>query len=416
MKPEGIEANMQMENDDILKKRFWIAQKLVFRLLSTIQFGKLTIIDATGHHVFGGGAALESHSVVIKINDMRFYKRLLVYGTMGVADSYFDGEWDVDNLTCLFEIVIRNTELFDKIQGPIAKILNYLLRVFGMFNKNDIARSKQNILAHYDLGNEFFKLFLDSTMMYSCALYEPESISLEQASLRKLEAICEQLQLKPTDNVLEIGTGWGGFALYASRKYGCKVTTTTISDKQYAYVKRQIEHLGMQNRVELLNQDYRQLKGRFDKLVSIEMIEAVGYEYFDVFFKQCNALLKPGGLFFLQAITVNEQSYEQAKKEIDFIKKYIFPGGCVPSVNVISNCIASQTQMQLLHIRDIGKHYATTLFDWLHRFNQQVDQVKELGFSDHFIRMWRYYLCYCQAGFKQAFISDIHCLWRKSIW
>lgn len=405
-----------MRENVIKKKGFWITQKLVFKLLlSKIQFGKLTIIDTTGYHVFSGGVGLDTHSAVIKINDMHFYKRLLIYGSVGVAESYMDGEWDAEDLTRLFEIVIKNTVIFNKMEVPTTKIMNYLLRIFGMFKKNDIARSKQNILAHYDLGNEFFKLFLDPTMMYSCALYEPERISLEQASLRKLKVICDQLQLRPTDHVLEIGTGWGGFAIYASRKYGCKVTTTTISDKQYSYVKREIEHLGLQNRIELLNQDYRQLNGQFDKLVSIEMIEAVGYEYFDVFFKKCNALLKPGGLFFLQAITINDQSYETSKKEVDFVKKYIFPGGCLPSVCLISNCIANQTQMQLLQMSDIGQHYETTLLDWLHRFNQHIDQVKELGFSEHFIRMWRYYLCYCAAGFKQAYISDVHCVWRKRI-
>lgn len=404
---------MEANNEISMKKQAWIAQKIVLRLLSKIKFGKIILTDANGNHEFTGTTGLDTHAVTVKINNMEFYNRVIFQGSNGAAESYIDGEWDVNDLTKLIEIVIHNTELFRKIDGLIARILEFIPRMAGVFRKNDISHAKQNILAHYDLGNDFFKLFLDPAMMYSCALYEPPHISLEQASIKKLETICQQLQLKPTDHILEIGTGWGGFAIYAARKYGCKITTTTISDKQYAHVKREIEHLGLQNRIELINQDYRQLSGQFDKLVSIEMIEAVGYKYFNTFFHQCNALLKPGGLFFLQAITINDQSYEAAKSEIDFIKKYIFPGGCLPSIDVISHCVATQTQMQLVQMRDIGRHYATTLHEWLRRFNQHITEIREQGFSEQFIRMWRYYFCYCAAGFRQGHIGDIHALWRK---
>lgn len=404
---------MEINEGIVSGKHTWITQKLFFRLLAKIQYGKLTVTDGTGRYTFSGASDSATFSTNIKINDTRAYKRILMHGTLGAAESYMEGEWDVDDLTILIEIVIKNTEIFKKLDGLIAKSLHSLLRLASVYKKNNLINAKKNIIAHYDLGNDFFKLFLDPSMMYSCALYEPERISLEQASLKKLETICQQLQLRPTDHLLEIGTGWGGLAIYAARKYGCKVTTTTISDKQYVYVKREIEHLGLTNRIALLNQDYRELSGQFDKIVSIEMIEAVGHQYFDIFFKQCNNLLKAGGLFFLQAITMNDQSYERAKDEIDFIKKYIFPGGCLPSVNIISHCIANYTQMQLLQFRDIGKHYATTLLDWLRRFNQNIDVVKQQGFSDPFVRMWRFYLCYCAAGFKQAYISDIHALWRK---
>jgi cyclopropane-fatty-acyl-phospholipid synthase len=396
-----------------ISKRLRITQRIFFKLLAKIQFGKITISDSSGTAVFSGIEGSDTHHVHVTINQMQAYKKILFHGSTGASESYMHHEWDVDDLIKLIEIVIKNEEIFANIEGPFVKIFNYLQRCIGAQRENDITKAKQNIIAHYDLGNDFFKLFLDPSMMYSCALYEPERISLEQASMKKLETICQQLQLKPTDHVLEIGTGWGGFAIYAARKYGCKITTTTISDKQYAYVKREIEHLGLQNRIELLNQDYRQLSGQYDKLVSIEMIEAIGSKYFDVYFRQCNNLLKPNGLFFLQAITINDQAYLQARDRIDFIKKYIFPGGCLPSINVISNCIANHTQMQLLFMRDIGKHYATTLIDWLRKFDQHVAQVKDQGFSEQFIRMWRFYFCYCAAGFKQSYISDIHALWRK---
>jgi len=404
---------MGNNHEIVLSKQLWVTQKLVFRLLSKIQYGRLSITDASGCHVFSGPSGVHTHTVHIKIHGMQTYRNILFNGSVGAAESYMESDWDVDDLIKLVEIVIKNKEIFEKIEGPIVKTINYFLRLVGTDHKNDIIGAKKNSVAHYDLGNDFFKLFLDPSMMYSCALYEPERISLEQASIKKLETICQQLQLRPADHILEIGTGWGGFAIYAARKHGCKVTTTTISDKQYAYVRREINHLGLQNRIELLNQDYRELSGQYDKLVSIEMIEAVGHPYFDTFFQQCNALLKPGGLLFLQAITINDQAYQRAKNKMDFIKKYIFPGGCLPSINVISNSIANQTQLQLLQIRDIGQHYAITLFDWLRRFNQHAQQIKAQGFSEQFIRMWRFYLCYCAAGFRQAYISDIHALWRK---
>lgn len=403
-----------MEAQIAMNKGSWLSQKILFKLLSKIQFGKLVIIDADGSHTFTGTEGVDTHIVNMNINHMRFYKRIFFNGSVGAAESYMDADWDADDLTKLIEIIIRNKMLFYKIDGLVSRLLNAFQYISALFRKNDIVNAKKNILAHYDLGNDFFKLFLDPSMMYSCALYEPERISLEQASIKKLETICQQLQLKPTDHVLEIGTGWGGFAIFAARKYGCKVTTTTISDKQYEYVKHEIEHLGLQNRIELIQQDYRQLTGQFDKLVSIEMIEAIGYKNFDNFFRQCNALLKPGGLFFLQAITINDQSYESAKNEQDFIKQYIFPGGCLPSINIISDCIARQTQMQLLQMRDIGKHYVWTLLDWLRRFDQHILQIREKGFSEKFIRMWRFYFCYCAAGFRQAHISDIHAVWRKN--
>jgi len=249
--------------------------------------------------------------------------------------------------------------------------------------------------------------------MYSCALYEPSDICLDEAAKKKIDKICDKLELKAGDHVLEIGSGWGGFALYAAMKYGCKITTTTVSEKQYAFVKEKIKQLGLENQIELLNLDYRNLSGQYDKVVSIEMIEAVGHKFFELFFYKCNHLLKPGGLFFLQAIVINDQAYEAAKNEIDFIKKYIFPGGCLPSVCSISKSIASQTKMQLISLEDIGTHYVSTLNDWQHKLLTNEEAILAQGFAENFIRMWQFYFCYSAAGFESNYISNIHALWRK---
>jgi cyclopropane-fatty-acyl-phospholipid synthase len=402
-------------NEKILKSsKFLWAQKFIFKLLSKIQYGQLTIRDAKGIHVFKGSAGLTTHVVSIDIHNAKVYKKVLLNGSLAAGETYVEGYWDVDNLTKFIEIIIKNTEIFAKIDGNFAKFSNLMIRFAQTFKNNNISQIKKNIIAHYDLGNEFFSQFLDPTMMYSCAIFEPEDITLVKAAAQKIDIICQQLQLQASDHLLEIGTGWGGLAIYAAKQYGCKVTTTTISDKQYVYVRKQIESMGLQDKIELLNIDYRQLNGKYDKLVSIEMIEAIGYKNYDIFFRQCNNLIKQDGLFFLQTILINDQAYPRAKKEVDFIKKYIFPGGCLPSMGVISQSIAKNTPLQLIHLRDIGKHYSTTLHAWLNDFNAHVSQIKRQGFSEKFIRTWRYYFCYCAAGFNQTYITNIQALWRKN--
>lgn len=396
-------------------RRMSLSQKIVFKLLSQIQYGQITLHDGKTCVIFSGKEAIESHAVTIHIKHACAYKTFLFEGTVGAGKSYIKGDWDTDNLSKLFEIFIKNTHLFDRMESPSAKILIFLRHLANKLRPNNIRRAKQNILNHYDLGNQFFQLILDPTMMYSCALYESENTTQEQASKKKLMTICEHLQLQASDHILEIGTGWGGFAIFAAREFGCKVTTTTISNKQYAYVKTEIERLGLQNQIELLNIDYRELSGQYDKLVSIEMIEAVGYKYFDTFFHQCNKLIKSGGLFFLQAIVINDQKYKTAKKEIDFIKQYIFPGGCLPSIHSIFESIATQTQMQLIHLHDIGKHYVKTLNDWHHKLMTNKEAIKQHNFNEKFIRMWQFYFCYSAVGFKTCHISDVQVLWRKRI-
>lgn len=390
-----------------------LSKKIILKLLEKIEHGKIVINDRDETFTFTGRMESPDDVVIINIRRPSAYSKIVFGGSVGAGKSFIDGDWDTNILPKLIEIFIKNPNLFNTIESPLSRVVNFIYSGFLKIFKNNIKRAKENILAHYDLGNDFFNLFLDKSMMYSCALYEPNNISLEEASELKLKAICTQLELKPSDHLLEIGSGWGGFAIYAAQHYGCKITTTTISDKQFSYVKNKVSSLGLQNQIEVLNVDYRHLKGQYDKIVSIEMIEAVGYQYFDVYFRICNDLLKPNGLFFLQAITINDQAYTKAKKHIDFIKKYIFPGGCLPSVHAISSSIATKTNFQLQHFKDIGKHYVKTLKDWQSHLDANRDSIYALGFTDEFIRMWQFYFSYCIAGFDTGYISDIHALWRK---
>jgi cyclopropane-fatty-acyl-phospholipid synthase len=396
-----------------LRNKSSLSQNILFKILRNIRFGKITLIECDQQNVFLGQEGIHTHDVTVVVKDKRFFKQLLLTGTNGAADSYIQGQWETNQLTQLIEIILINDNLFQGIDNPFAIYLGRLVNFFSAVQKNYKKTAKKNILAHYDLGNDFFQLFLDKSMMYSCAVYPSENSSLEEASNYKLKQIAQSLQLSPDDHLLEIGTGWGGFAIFAAREYGCKVTTTTISDHQFAYVTDKIQQLGLQQQITVLNKDYRELQGKYDKLVSIEMIEAVGHHFLEVFFKKCNALVKPGGLFFLQAITINDQAYHKAKNEMDFIKRYIFPGGCLPSLEIITHCITRYTKMQLLSLQDIGEHYAVTLMDWRERFYAALAAIQSLGFSDAFIRTWDLYFCYCAAGFRQRYISNVHALWQR---
>ncbi len=389
------------------------SKSIIFKLLRKLKKGKIIINDSGQTMTFSGLVENPNDVAIINIQRPSAYRKILFGGSIGAGKSFIDGDWDTDNLVKVIDIFIKNRELFESIDSPISRSIYFIYNLYSKMFKNNIKRAKENIIAHYDLGNDFFKLFLDPSMMYSCALYEPEEISLDEASLTKIQTICTHLDLKPTDHLLEIGSGWGGFAIYAAKHYGCKITTTTISDKQYVYVKEKISKLGLEHQVEVVNIDYRNLSGNYDKIVSIEMIEAVGHQYFDQYFNTCNKLLKPNGLFFLQAIVINDQAYSAAKNQVDFIKKYIFPGGCLPSVHAISSSISTQTNLQLTHFRDIGTHYVKTLEDWQKRLLENLDTIYAQGFSEEFLRMWRFYFSYCIAGFASSYISDIHAVWRK---
>ncbi|ENX60103.1 MULTISPECIES: SAM-dependent methyltransferase [Acinetobacter] len=335
-------------------------------------------------------------------------------GVLGAAEGYIRGYWSSENLVELIQILARNRDVLDKInQNLISQASQLLLKAWYRSRKNSLAGSRKNIAEHYDLSNEFFKLFLDSSMMYSSAVYKHKEMTLEQASDYKKELICQKLQLKPMDHLVEIGSGWGGFAVYAAQHYGCKVTTITISQAQYNEAIQRVANAGLSHRVNVQLKDYRLLEGKFDKLVSIEMIEAVGEQYLSNYFNQCRTLLKPNGLGLIQAITIEDARYKKALHSVDYIKRYIFPGSFIPSISVLTQA-ASEQKLRLKHLEDIGQSYAETIHQWRERFLNAKAQVLALGFDENFIRMWDFYLCYCEGGFKEGVISDVQLLFEAS--
>ena len=387
-----------------------LAKKGLLNKLSQLKTGQIILYDQGQHYPFGQEGSL---SATVHVNNPAFYSKVVTQGSLGIAKAYIDGDWHTDNLTTLIRIMIQNEQAMSKLDPLYTKLPQFFWDILAKIKRNTITRSREHIHAHYDLVNDFFQTFLDETLLYSCALFNTPDESLQSAQLRKINKIVEKLSPQPQDKILEIGTGWGTLALYLAQNYGCHVTTTTISEQQYRYVNERIQALNLQNKVTLLKQDYRLLQGQYDKIVSIEMIEAIGHQYFDTFFSQCDRLLKPGGLLMIQAIIMNEQTYNRAKEHVDFIKKYIFPGSCLPSIERIGQSVANHTNLQWLSLTDIGRHYTTTLLHWYERFMQNLAQVRQLGFSDEFIRIWQYYLCYCAAGFQEDYISDVQMVLRK---
>lgn len=394
----------------------WIdqfAKKIFLSKFQQISFGRITLKDGHSEYTFGEDTQEHKLHVTIIVHETSFYSDVIFGGTVGSGEAYMARSWDCSNLTDLVRIIVRNQHVLNTIDGGFGKIMMPLHKAFHFLHRNSLSGSRKNIEAHYDLGNDMFKLFLDPTMMYSSGIFENENTNMEQASIAKLDRICQKLQLNENDHLLEIGTGWGSFAIYAAKNYGCHVTTTTISKQQYEYAEQKIKDLGLQDKITLLCQDYRKLTGEFDKLVSIEMIEAVGHEYYRSYFEHCSKLLKPEGMMLLQSITIADQRYQAAKHEVDFIQRYIFPGGCLPSVNVIAANIAAYTDMRFYHLEDIGRHYATTLAHWRKQFFNNIEKIQKLGYSETFIRMWDFYLCYCEGGFKEHSIGTIQLLLTK---
>ena len=382
-----------------------LAKRLVFKLFNQLRHGELVIQDGDTTHRFGGGDVSIAPSATVVIHEQRAYSRILTGGTMGAAEAYIDGDWSTEQLTDVTRVFSANIPILEAMKHKQNWFIKAGVKLAHAARKNSVSGSRENIAAHYDLGNEFFSLFLDPSLMYSSAVYPKGSDNLAEASQHKLKLICEDLELKPTDHLVEIGTGWGGMAIYAAENYGCNVTTTTISKEQLDYARAEVERRGLQDKVTLLFEDYRNLSGQFDKLVSIEMIEAVGHEYFDTYFGRVSSLLKPNGKAVIQAITINEQRYEDYRKSVDFIKRYIFPGGCLPSLNIISGALTRTTDMQIIDLRDIAIDYAKTLKHWHEAFMAELDAVKSLGFDEKFIRMWRFYLSYCEGGFRERIIG-----------
>jgi len=389
-----------------------LLRKAFLDKLARLENAVLTVSDPLGEFVLGtqGDDGLKAR---IKVLDMSFYRQVALGGSIGAAESYMDQGWQADDLCSVIQILVRNRDLLDSMEGGLATLANQLLKLWHFANRNSQQNSKKNIAAHYDLGNDLFALFLDQHGMYSSATFYNPELSLEEASTAKLERICQKLHLQPEDHVLEIGTGWGGFATYAAKNYGCKITTTTISKEQYQAAQQRLADAGVADQVTVLMEDYRDLQGGYDKLVSIEMIEAVGHHYLDTYLKQCAALLKPNGLALIQAITIEDRYYYQALKSVDFIKRYIFPGSFIPCVSAIVASASRCTDLRLINLEDQGESYALTLNSWRKRFMAALDQVRAQGYNEEFIRMWEFYLCYCEGGFKEKSISNVQLLLAK---
>jgi cyclopropane-fatty-acyl-phospholipid synthase len=389
-----------------------LARRLVVRLLRGMRGGELVVEEPDGRLRFGRVVAERPLRAVVRVSSGRAYRELL-RGSVGLCESYVDGLWDCDDLVALSRIAALNVGALDRLRRVLSPVLVPVQRLAGWMSRNTRGRARRRIAAHYDLGNELFALFLDRTMMYSCAVFDPPSCTLEEASLAKLELVCEKLDLRPEHHVLEIGTGWGGFAVYAAERYGCRVTTTTISREQGAFARERVREAGLEDRVTVLLEDYRELRGTYDRLVSIEMIEAVGWQYLRTYFRRCSELLADDGEMLLQAILIDDSAYQVEKAGRSFINTYIFPGGCLPSLEVISRTVARVTDLRAVTLEDITAHYAITLERWRERFTAAGDRLAELGYDERFSRLWRLYLSYCEGGFRERRIRDVQLLLVK---
>jgi len=388
-----------------------LARRAVLGRLRQLTQGRVTLVE--GDHVQQFGADGTDLAAEITVLDPRFFAEIAFGGSIGAGEAFMHGYWACDDLVALVRILLRNREVLDGMEGGLARLTAPLQALYHRANRNSRAGSRRNIAAHYDLGNDFFALWLDETMMYSSAIFAEPGMSLHEAQLHRLDHICRRLDLQPGDHVIEIGTGWGGFAVHAARHYGCRVTTTTISREQYRKARERVAAAGLEGRVTLLQDDFRDISGHYDKLVSIEMIEAIDHALLPAYFRKCAELLAPHGAMLIQAITIADQRYEEYRKSVDFIRRYIFPGGNLPSGAVMADVAARETDLRLLGLEDIGLHYATTLRHWRHNFLAQLDAVRGQGYPEAFIRMWLFYLCYCEGAFRERAISNVQVLWTK---
>ena len=386
-----------------------IRNKLITKF-KPFSYYKINFTDLWGNWIIGNG----DKSINVKIINPDFYLMLFSSGSNGIANAYIRGFWECDDLYELFRGFVKNIKLIDTFETGSLKFGILKNRLVHFFSSNSKLGSKKNIQAHYDLGNDFFKLFLDDTMTYSSAIFESRNSSLKEASINKLDLICKKLNLNETDHVLEIGGGWGSFAIHAAQNYGCEVTTTTISEEQYQYMNQCFSKLNLNKKINLLNKDYRSLSGNYDKIVSIEMIEAVGDKFLGTFFSTCSKLLKSKGQMLLQSITMPDDRYPQYLKNTDFIQTYIFPGSCIPSLAAIKNSLKKHTNFTIYDIEDIAPHYSKTLLYWLQNFNKNESQIRKLGYDENFCRLWKYYLSYCAAGFQERYLGDLQILMNKS--
>jgi cyclopropane-fatty-acyl-phospholipid synthase len=389
------------------------ARRSVLALLARIRHGSITVIERGERHVLG--AMDGAPSVTITVHDPRAYRAVLFGGSVGAAEAYMEGLWVSDDLPGTMRVLARNIETLDAMErGPVRLAQRAGQQLSRIARRNTRRGSRKNIARHYDLSNEFFRLFLDESMTYSSAVFEQSDATLEEAQLAKLERVCKTLDLRPGDHLLEIGTGWGALAIHAARVYGCRVTTTTISGEQHRMASERVRAAELSGRVDVMLRDYRDLEGRYDKLVSIEMIEAVGHEYLGDFFRVCSDRLAPHGTMFLQAITIADQHHDKHRASVDFIKEYIFPGSCLPSVTSMVTAATRHTDLRLSGLSDLTPSYARTLCMWRERFLANVDRVRSEGFDERFVRMWEYYLAYCEGGFLERYLGCVHALFTKS--
>jgi cyclopropane-fatty-acyl-phospholipid synthase len=390
-----------------------LSRLIVRALLRRTRHGTLTILEDGRSQTFGPAGAA-GPAVLVLVHDRRFYRSLL-RGSLGVSEAYTESWFDCADLPELARLAALNMPALDRWRRAVRPLVAGPQSALSWCARNTPKRSRRRIAAHYDIGNDLFSLMLDETMTYSCAIFEEPASSLHQAQLAKLDRICRKLELRPADHVLEIGTGWGGFAIHAASHYGCRVTTTTLSGEQRRLAQERIAAAGLDDRVTVLLQDYRDLEGTFDKLVSIEMIEAVGWQYFDTFFERCAALLAPDGAMLLQAITIDERAYDVEKSKRSFANTHVFPGGCLPSLGAISRSVARVTDMRQIQLEDITTHYVRTLRCWRENFLAQLERVRSLGYDGRFARMWELYLAYCEGGFGGGRIGNVQLLLAKPL-
>ena len=390
-----------------------MSRRFVHHRLKGLTTDRLIISEGDDSWEFGSAKKDVENIAKIFVHDPRCYSEVAFGGTIGAGEAYMKGYWETDDLTGVIRFLLRNRKLLNNMDTGLSRFSEPANKLFHWWNRNSKSGSRKNISAHYDLGNEFFRLWLDDSLMYSSAVFEDPLMTLEEASLAKMRKICEKLRLSSSDELLEIGAGWGSLAIYAAKKYGCRVTTTTISQEQYSFVLSRVKEEGLEDQVTVLNKDYRDLIGQFDKLVSIEMLEAIGHEFIDTYFEKCNELLKPNGRMLLQTITIDHSEYERAKKSVDFIQKYIFPGGCLSSVQVLTDSVTRVSNLFLHHLEEIGLDYAMTIQHWRQRMFERISDIRSLGYSEEFIRMWEFYFCYCEGGFIERAIGDVQILLLK---
>lgn len=394
----------------LMSRRQRFVRSRVLARLEKLAGGCIRFRDAGGQLVLGESG---TPTVDWNVTNSAFYRRVAFGGSLGLAESYLRGDWHTNDLTRLLAILYRNRSETSKVAGPLAALTRMYDRFAELIDGNTLDGSRRHIAAHYDLSNEFFELFLDPTLMYSAAFFEREDMSLHDASVAKLAQICRKLDLQSGDQVLEIGTGWGGFALHTAQRHDIRLTTTTISDAQFEKAGQRLRAAGVEGRVDLQDTDYRLLEGQYDKLVSIEMVEAVGERFLDTYFRQCGRLLRPGGRLVLQAIVMPEERFPSYRRSVDFIRRYVFPGGFLPSVSALQESVGRTSNLRLNGLEDMSSHYARTLREWRDRFFKKLDQVRALGFDERFIRMWEYYLCYCEAAFQEQAVRVVQIVWDK---